>query len=59
MLHTQSFCHLFHISHEVFRYQDAIEKKKFLHNKMGTKLSITTNMLFSRTVTFDYMINDK
>ena len=34
-------------------------KKKFFHNKMGTKLLKTTNMLFSRTVIFDNTNNDK
>ena len=45
MQYTQSFYNLFHISHEVFRYQDAFQKK-FFHNKMGTKLLKTANMLF-------------
>ena len=30
MQYTQSFYNLFHISHEVFRYQDAFQKKVLL-----------------------------
>ena len=45
MQYTQSFYNLFHISHEVFDSK-MLFKKKFFHNKMGTKLLKTANMLF-------------
>ena len=50
---------IFFTYHMKFFDTKMLFKKKFLHNKMRTRLSITTNMLFSRTVIFDYMINDK